>query len=189
MTDYADGRPRRRGQGELEAQVLSALRQAPGPVDGGLGAGPARRGPRVHDRDDDPDPAPGQGRRDPGARGPVLRHGRAAVGRGGAGRPADAQGTGRRGGPRGRAGQLRHRAARRTTSGCCATCSVSPRTGREGRLSLMGVFVFLPLVLPLTALADRASGRAASPSAHRHPAAVRRGRRPGACAARCAWGC
>ncbi|WP_046496726.1 BlaI/MecI/CopY family transcriptional regulator [Streptomyces odonnellii] len=27
-----DGRPRRRGQGELEAQVLAALRQAPGPV-------------------------------------------------------------------------------------------------------------------------------------------------------------
>ncbi|MEV8398706.1 BlaI/MecI/CopY family transcriptional regulator [Streptomyces niveus] len=30
-----DGRPRRRGQGELEAQVLAVLRQAPGPVNAG----------------------------------------------------------------------------------------------------------------------------------------------------------
>lgn len=31
-SDGPDERPRRRGQGELEAQVLAALRQAPGPV-------------------------------------------------------------------------------------------------------------------------------------------------------------
>ncbi|MFF8959543.1 BlaI/MecI/CopY family transcriptional regulator [Streptomyces sp. NPDC014894] len=32
IEDGADGRPRRRGQGELEAQVLAALRLAPEPV-------------------------------------------------------------------------------------------------------------------------------------------------------------
>ncbi|MFJ6568886.1 BlaI/MecI/CopY family transcriptional regulator [Streptomyces sp. NPDC091292] len=37
MTDITDGagRARRRGQGELEAQVLGALRRAPGPVNAG----------------------------------------------------------------------------------------------------------------------------------------------------------
>ncbi|WP_405621016.1 BlaI/MecI/CopY family transcriptional regulator [Streptomyces sp. NBC_01508] len=33
--DGVDERPRRRGQGELEAQVLAVLRQAPGPVNAG----------------------------------------------------------------------------------------------------------------------------------------------------------
>ena len=66
MTDQNRGgteqSPRRRGQGELEAQVLAVLRQAPGAGYRGLGPGAPRRRPRLHHGDHHPDPAARQGR-------------------------------------------------------------------------------------------------------------------------------
>ena len=163
------------GQGELEAQVLSALRRGGRAGDRGLGSGAPGRRPRLHHGDHDPDPAAARRGRSPA-------NGRAGPSRGCPSRT-------RPGSPRcGCAGCW---TPRRTARPCWPASSprsrpdderllrdlLAPARGRDGgRLTPHGR-LRLPAAGPAAdRVADRAAGRTASAPADRDPAADRRGR-------------